>query len=64
MASECCYGLVAWRVEDLDGIVPDEWTTERRHQFLSDNSKYLRDCMVEYGFEALKTYVEMEVEDE
>ena len=58
------YGSVTWSVEDLDGIVPDEWTTERRHRFLSNNANRLRDLLVERGFEALETYVEMEDEEE
>ena len=62
------YAMAMWSVEDVhsyrSGHELPEWTEDKAIAFLDDAEGSIQDCMIEAGWEALSTRMDMAEEDE
>lgn len=51
------YATVTWAPEDVQTLKPD-WTLEQCEEWLEMNQKYVRDRLVELGWEVIETLLD------
>ena len=56
---EVWYGMTRWSIDDVKYLAPT-WTDEQCHEFMERHDKYLKDRMIELGWEVLDLYVAQE----
>ena len=56
---EVWYGMTRWNIDDVKYLAP-EWTDEQCHEFMIRHDRYLKDRMIELGWEVLDVYVAQE----
>lgn len=51
------FAAVSWTAEDIQTLRPD-WTTEQAEEWLDTNQRYIRDRLVELGWEVIETLLQ------
>lgn len=51
------FATVSWCAEDIQTLRPD-WTTEQAEEWLLTNQRYIRDRLVELGWEVIETLLQ------
>lgn len=63
MIQENKYATVTWTAEDVLTLRP-QWSKERAEEWLEANQKYVRDRLVELGWDVIETLLSSEGRDE